>query len=268
MSYYKPREVIQFLEAIAPQLLGNAIESAPHFENWDEAFSRVKFCWTKYFNPEKQEDSKFLLGALVLAIADAEACLLQEEKQVLFRQNVLNISIEKITKDISSFPSVTGYTLPTVYQKALPENELLSRCAKNQSHTNVTNISFWQKPCEFMRRLKISRETNNFNNIWDNDKYKTDEERVIALMKDYTRHNWAARAVAGHWDRNHVSALTKICKQAKGKSAQKLVEELLDISLYNQNGTLSHLIHFLQNDVYFESGNQPIKPSPPSVERK
>lgn len=94
---------------------------------------------------------------------------------------------------------------------------------------------------------KYKKEYNHFKQIWNNAKYKNPEEKIIALMRDYTRNNnRLLRFFSGHWNRHHIKEVNAIVANSQERNVDVIIKYLKSISLENKQGTLANMIDFLE----------------------
>lgn len=96
-----------------------------------------------------------------------------------------------------------------------------------------------------------------FGKIWnDNSQYNTPKAKIIALLNDYMYPS----SCSGFFKRliktrHHVEDVQAIIANSGNDSAQELTAKLKKIALYNTEGMLSHLIHYIENPTQFSAQN-------------
>ncbi|HIF0232347.1 TPA: DUF5617 domain-containing protein [Legionella pneumophila] len=93
---------------------------------------------------------------------------------------------------------------------------------------------------------KYKNERAHFETLWNDPKYPTHEEKILALLRDYTKNNSAtARFFSGNWNRKNLEMVHAVSLLAKNKTTQELLNELHNIPLTNSQGTLATIIELV-----------------------
>lgn len=131
-------------------------------------------------------------------------------------------------------------------------NKLDEEFIINNIIEELKNMTMVRQAVEWRKSPKYKRETASFNEIWKNEKYTTDSERIIACLYHYTSEDQFIpplyRFFNGHWDRHHIVRVNAICTASDEKDAAILLSEIKQIKLDNPQGTCATLIDFLEQE--------------------
>lgn len=133
--------------------------------------------------------------------------------------------------------------------RTIPENRIDIFKYYDENFNEKTYVQ--SKPdakAEWRKTDKYQKEVEGFKKICSDTKYKTEVERIIAILKDYTQDDSAwCRFWAGYWNRNHLDAIKAIYQNVNEHTTESdLLKNLKKIKLDNQEGSCAIIIDYLE----------------------
>jgi len=108
------------------------------------------------------------------------------------------------------------------------------------------------KPARIPSSLLTTKDYGFFGRFYQQtaqETVKTDLEKALSLLNDYTQHNsWWGRVIAGYWNRHHVTEVNDIVLSIENNTIQtipQLLAHLKTISLVNHEGSLAKTIEYI-----------------------
>lgn len=92
-----------------------------------------------------------------------------------------------------------------------------------------------------------SSDVSKYNSIWSNPQCHTPEERMLAILNDYSKGSAFTRFLKGDWNYVHVEAISKICEQAKseGWSSKEIIKHVRQYA--ERDVELSKAIEYMES---------------------
>jgi len=196
---------------------------------------------------------------IVLAITKSD---LETNKQITDER--LNEFAKKHGTECIKVSSKNNENVSEVFTTLAKKILEVTKISENSSDTNIKRKPTLPKP-KFMHS-EISRQAylkscvgfwqshahfEAFEKIWNDNSHQSKKAKVIALLEDYVQPN-SCMAFFMRLSRKHIKDIETIIARADTKSADDIIKEVKAIGLLNVRGTLSHIIHYIDNLKQFE----------------
>jgi len=175
--------------------------------------------------------------------------------------NASDISTVLSTKNMSGIKSAESWIWPEANSQKINtnnsgfENDSQEIDAEEENSYTVSTNSIEDRDSYLdseTGKAHANMFAHQFNKIWMDDKYTNDKDRVLALLKDYSKYDCDVASFFVKATRNHVNDIKMIISNnvSSNKTQNDLINDLkllVQDKLKNNAGTISHLLDFIEN---------------------